>query len=277
MNIKSLSLNNIISFDRLELIFSSGINIIEQKNIEINTKILKLIYAMYNNNTHIGKCNFDLAYTYFKSNAISLINDKINLIDNKPNIKIVYDDDSYFTYDLLKYEGIKAEINGVDKYYKSGNYKITFIPADDILYNSEEILKSNKDYKSFFDKTYIDIINKSKQNEDKSLDKKYEKILNLISKSIDGIPVYENQNFYIVKEDKYKINLSKESKENRKLALFYLLIKNGFIQKNRVLIWDRPSEYLSKKNIFLLKEILKYFEKEGMQIFISGNDLTIKN
>ncbi|SCH54089.1 Uncharacterised protein [uncultured Clostridium sp.] len=277
MNIKSLSLNNIISFDRLELIFSSGINIIEQKNIEINTKILKLIYAMYNNDTHIGKCNFDLAYTYFKSNAISLINDKINLIDNKPNIKIVYDDDSYFTYDLLKYEGIKAEINGVDKYYKSGNYKITFIPADDILYNSEEILKSNKDYKSFFDKTYIDIINKSKQNEDKSLDKKYEKILNLISKSIDGIPVYENQNFYIVKEDKYKINLSKESKENRKLALFYLLIKNGFIQKNRVLIWDRPSEYLSKKNIFLLKEILKYFEKEGMQIFISGNDLTIKN
>lgn len=275
MNIKSLSLNNIMSFDKLELSFSSGINIIEQKNIEINTKILKLIYAMYDNDTHIGKCNFDLAYTYFKSNAISLINDKVNLIDNKPSIKIVYEDNSYFTYDLLKYEGIKAEINGVDKYYKSGNYISTFIPSNDILYDLQKILKSNEDYNSSFDKTYIDIINKCKSNEDKSIDKRYEEILNLISKSMDGIPVYEKQNFYMLKRNKFKVNLSNESKENRKLALFYLLIKNGFIQKNRILIWDRPSEYLSKNNIFLIKGILKFFEKEGMQIFISENDLIL--
>ena len=62
MKIKKLKLKNIFIFEDLNLKFKDGLNIIEINNKEINLKLMKILYAMYENDKHIGKINFDLSY-----------------------------------------------------------------------------------------------------------------------------------------------------------------------------------------------------------------------
>ena len=279
LNIKKLNINNMMIFDKFEINFTKGINTIKYGSENINTAIIKIIYAMHANDKHIGKCNFDLAYTYLKTNTISLVNDKENIFNKKPIVKVTYEDKSYFEYDLLKYEGFKFEIDGIDKYCEYSSDRSTFIPSGNILKRSNKILRFNKKYNSSFDKTYVDIIKKLQLSCKKNISQSCNGILNIISKAIGGVPYYdcEDEKFFILKSNNEKIELVKESQEDQKFSILYLLVKCGYIGKDKILFWDNPYEYLSESYISILKNILRSFEKDGIQIFITNLNFNKKN
>ena len=64
--------------------------------------------------------------------------------------------------------------------------------------------------------------------------------LSFISEIIDGIVIYENDSFYVIKNNGMKLEFSFEAEGLRKFALLWKLIRNGLLEKDSVLIWDEP-------------------------------------
>lgn len=87
--------------------------------------------------------------------------------------------------------------------------------------------------------------------------------------------VYENDNFYIIKEDDKKIEFSLEAEGFRKLGLLYKLIRNGLIEKDTIFFWDEPESNINPELIPLLVEILLDLQKEGVQIFIATHSYNL--
>ena len=79
--------------------------------------------------------------------------------------------------------------------------KSIFIPAKEMLSHSKGFLALNNKYELPFDKTYIDIITNAELPESKNISEISIKLLEIISKLIYGKLVYENDSFYIVKND----------------------------------------------------------------------------
>ena len=126
--------------------------------------------------------------------------------------------------------------------YKDINFNINgiFIPAKEILSHSNGFLALNNKYDMPFDKTYIDIITNAELPESKDISEINKKILKIISKIINGEVVYENDNFYVIKNDGSKIDFSIEAEGIRKFALLWKLIRNGLIDNDTILFWDEP-------------------------------------
>lgn len=268
MKIKKLKLKNIFIFEDLNLKFKDGLNIIEINNKEINLKLMKILYAMYENDKHIGKINFDLSYTYFKSNAIELINDTINIIDKKPHIEITYNDGGVFTYDLLKYEGNKIELNGLDKFTIDDSNKCIFISYNDDLFNSSKLVENYNEYTNKIDKTNIDLLLNMKKLPKSYIKLEYKIIMHKIINIIDGIPIYKNNKFYIKRKSK-EFDLYKENLEVKNLSILYFLIQNNEIQSKDIIILNEPKKYIKYENQYIIDEILELLLKENKQIFIN--------
>nr|MCM0167480.1 ATP-binding protein [Paeniclostridium ghonii] len=128
-----------------------------------------------------------------------------------------------------------------------------------------------------FDKTYVDIITNAELPETKEVSPINKKILDIISKVIEGTVIYENDTFYMLKDDKRKIEFSLESEGLRKFGLLYKLIRNGVIEKDTILLWDELEANINPSIIPLLVEILLELQREGVQMFIATHSYNLLN
>nr|WP_250675350.1 AAA family ATPase [Paeniclostridium ghonii] len=135
----------------------------------------------------------------------------------------------------------------------------------------------NNKYNMQFDKTYVDIITNAELPETKEVSPINKKILDIISKVIEGTVIYENDTFYMLKDDKRKIEFSLESEGLRKFGLLYKLIRNGVIEKDTILLWDELEANINPSIIPLLVEILLELQREGVQMFIATHSYNLLN
>ncbi|MGL5354874.1 MAG: AAA family ATPase, partial [Clostridium sp.] len=89
---------------------------------------------------------------------------------------------------------------------------------------------------------------------------------------IDGKVIYENDTFFILKENGLKVEFSMEAEGIRKIGLLWRLIQNGLINENSILFWDEPEANINPKFIPSLVEILIELQKSGVQIFVTTHD-----
>jgi len=269
LKIKTIKLKNIFIFEDFIIKFKEGLNIINFNDRKINLNIMKVLYAMYENDKHIGKVNFDLSYTYFKSNAMELVNDKINIIDKNPYIEITYKDKGIFSYDLLKYEGNKFELNGLDKFKLGNPNKIIFIPSENAIFDDGELFENYNEYKNTTDKTDIDLFNRIKKRPKSYISIEYKVIMNKIINIIQGTPIHRGNEFYIKRNDK-EFRLSNEKIEVKKLAILYFLIENNDIQNQKIIVWPEAKKHIKNCNKYIIDDILRLLVKENKQVFISN-------
>jgi AAA15 family ATPase/GTPase len=273
MNIKSVNIKNFTVFDDFELDLSLGINIIIGKNGTGKTHLLKGIYTV------CDRINYEAKYTtgyqnlisqlYFKVNPIDLVRDKSVKDKIIASVSATYSENSYSRYLIIKVgENQLAEDGSM---HKDVDFHINniFIPATEILSHSKGFLALNNKYDMPFDKTYVDIITNAELPEAKDISEINKKILEIISKVIDGEVVYENDNFYVVKNDGTKIDFSIEAEGIRKFALLWKLIRNGLIDKEAILFWDEPEANINPELMPILVDILIELQRCGVQIFLA--------
>lgn len=272
MNIKSVNIKNFTVFDDFELNLSSGINIVIGKNGTGKTHLLKGLYAVCESVNYKNKRKsnepYDISQPYFKVNPMELVRDKSDR-DKETTITVNYLIDSYAKYVIIKHEGMKLAGDGSG--YKDIDFNISdiFIPAKEILSHSNGFLALNNKYDMPFDKTYVDIITNAELPEAKDISEINKKILKIISKVIDGEVVYENDNFYVVKNDGSKIDFSIEAEGIRKFALLWKLIRNGLINNEAILFWDEPEANINPELMPILVDILIELQRCGVQIFLA--------
>ncbi len=249
MAINKVKLTGITVFDNIELKMSKGINVIIGENGTGKTHLLKMIYFTYSDK------EFKVEDKYIRKYK-----------QRNTGIRGAFiEDDSLGCY-----------ITEQGKHYKNSKEKEPiYIPVSEMLSHSRGFLALNSKYKMPFDSTEVDIISNAELPETRKISELNKKVLSKISGIIDGEVVYENDTFYILKNDGFKVEFSVEAEGLRKFGLLFKLIRNGLIEKGSVLLWDEPEANINPELIPILVDILLELQREGVQIFISTHSYNL--
>jgi len=149
------------------------------------------------------------------------------------------------------------------------NKKSVMIPSAEMLSHSRGLVAMYYEWKMPFDQTQIDILVKAQIPETREIKPNAERTLDKIKEIIGGEVVYENDVFYIEKENGERIPFPLEASGYQKLGLLWKLLRNGFIEKGTVLLWDEPEDSLNPEHVSTLADVLLELSRNGVQIFIA--------
>ena len=215
--------------------FNEYFGLINNWKIEFNNVIIKLS----NGNTKIKNGSII-------SNSVFYLYDKNNIKDNES----LFDDNEY----VFK------------------NKKITYIPCKDILTNSKGFISLYNKREVSFESVYYDILNKAFVPQLRELDPYLEDITKKIENAIGGIVIQKDEVFFIKYKDFGEVQFTMVAEGHKKLALLWLLIKNGEIDKDTILLFDEPESNLNPKLTRVLVEILLSLSRLGVQIFLATHN-----
>ncbi len=259
--LKTLEIKNFTVFEKLSIDFSSGINIFIGENGTGKTHLLKILYACCNQEDDIKAfASFfsSSGWASLKRNnnkngfviqVLDEYNDKITLIDGNTSI--------------YQMSFSKREIKSI------------LIPAKEMLTHSKGLLALDRERDIPFDKTLIDIVAKAELGESKIITEFQQSLLSTISKVIDGEVIYENDVFYVRKNDGLKIEFSMEAEGLRKFGLLWKLIRNGLLDKDSVLLWDEPEANINPQLIPNIVDIVLELHRQGVQVILATHDYNL--
>jgi len=144
-----------------------------------------------------------------------------------------------------------------------------FIPANEMLSHSKGFLSMYHDREMPFDKTYADILSKAGLPITRNVTPIASRVIDTIKNVIRGEVVYENDIFYVLKEDGRKTPFSLEASGYRRFGLLWRLLRNGLLETGTILFWDEPENSLSPDLFSVLVDILLDLSRNGVQIFIA--------
>lgn len=236
---------------------SNSIN--ELKNSNINFKL----------NKYLTELNQMTNSWYLKFNNLSV---EIKLqIDKSKIIKSVNDINHIFhLYDRTNVKDRETLFD--DDKYLFNDKKFTYIPCKDIITNSKGFTSLYEKREISFESIYNDILNKASLPQLRELDENFTNITKKIENAIGGIVVQHNELFFIEYKDFGEIEFTMVAEGHKKLALLWLLIKNGEIDKNTILLFDEPESNLNPKLTGVLVDILLSLSRLGVQIFIATHN-----
>jgi len=149
--------------------------------------------------------------------------------------------------------------------------KSVLIPTAEMLSHSKGLIAMSLKWDIPFDATQTDILVNAQLPGTKEITNRNKKILGMISDTIGGEVVYENDTFYVVKTDGLRVEFSLEAEGFRKLGLLWKLIRNGLLECGSVLLWDEPEASINPELMPLLVDILYILKNDGVQIFIASH------
>lgn len=158
------------------------------------------------------------------------------------------------------------------KTYSFKNKNFTFIPCKDILTYSNGFASLYDKRDINFEAVYYNIIKKTELPKLRELDDDLLEIAKKIENAIDGKTIYKNNNFFIDYKNIGEVSFDMVAEGHKKLALIYILIMNGEIDKNTILLLDEPESNLNPSLTDLLVNILLSLSKLGLQIFIATHN-----
>ncbi len=241
-------------------------NDIKDKIKEIKIKVSSSINEL---NKYLTELNQMTNSWYLKFNNLSV---EIKLqIDKSKIIKSV--NDINYIFHLYNRTNVKdRETLFDDDKYLFNDKKFTYIPCKDIMTNSKGFTSLYEKREISFESIYNDILNKASLPQLRELDENFTNITKKIENAIGGIVVQHNELFFIEYKDFGEIEFTMVAEGHKKLALLWLLIKNGEIDKNTILLFDEPESNLNPKLTGVLVDILLSLSRLGVQIFIATHN-----
>lgn len=254
----------------INLDFSDGINILIGENATGKTTILKMIYAATqwsNSITAPGKTK--KISDFFMLNAKTDIQLKSYKNENAFCYYEVLCGDNRFMWSL-SHNGLL----NLDDWLKL-NLNSVFIPTIDMLSHSNDFLALNNKYQLPFDGTQLDIIVNAQLPELKKIPDDFSNVLENICEIIDGKVVFEDDSFYVQKNNGQKLPYEFESDGYKKFGLLYRLIVNGSINKDTILLWDEPESNINPELFSRLVDIMLNLQRLGVQVFVSTHNYVL--
>ena len=234
-------------FDKIKKLFSDFISYLEKK--DKNKKDEKTSIETYKNMFSRPKeCNV-------------IFNKNISLELRYSGFNITNDWIPIFDF-ILSYQ----------KSYSFKNKNFTFIPCKDILTSSNGFAALYDKRDINFEAVYYNIIKKTELPKLRELDDDLLEIAKKIENAIGGKTIYKNNNFFIDYKNIGEVSFDMVAEGHKKLALIYILIMNGEIDKNTILLLDEPESNLNPSLTDLLVNILLSLSQLGLQIFIATHN-----
>jgi len=275
MTIDRLTLRNFLlftgnkekSFDSFDEHFINGINVFIGENGTGKSTLLKCIYSACEwsrETTHPNKAKRFRDYFSTSKKPIKEINQKSN--DNDFGLIRVYSGENE-----LHFRAWDSSISDFDNWLGL-DIKSVLIPTAEMLSHSKGLLAMASKWDIPFDATQTDILVNVQLPETNELSERNRKLLKLISDTIGGEVVYENDEFYVIKENGFKIEFSLEAEGFRRLGLIWKLIRNGLLERGSILLWDEPEASINPELMPLLADILYILKNDGVQVFLATHN-----
>ena len=241
-------------------------NDIKDKIKEIKIKVSNSINEL---NKYLTELNQMTNSWYLKFNNLS-VEIKFQIDKSKIIKPVDYMNNIFYLYDRTNVKDRETLFD--DDKYLFNDKKFTYIPCKDIMTNSKGFTSLYEKREISFESIYNDILNKASLPQLRELDENFTNITKKIENAIGGIVVQHNELFFIEYKDFGEIEFTMVAEGHKKLALLWLLIKNGEIDKNTILLFDEPESNLNPKLTGVLVDILLSLSRLGVQIFIATHN-----
>jgi len=286
IKIKGISIENFTVFQKEDLTFSDGLNVVVGENGAGKSHLLKLLYSLIEaNNACPGLILKEDEQEMPKDSVVSLLIDLklkeifkpdelISLISNgfyKFNVNI------HLTKYSIRFESDKnnpilVEIDDKLTFFKKSSL---FIPAKEMLSFYEGFISVYETRETSFDEIYYNLARALSLSALKNI-QSYpveSQLLNKLETILEGKIILERGRFYLASDNGHKTEIALIAEGLRKIATIAQLIANGSLTKNSILFWDEPEANLNPKLIKKMAELLIELSRAGMQIFIATHSL----
>ena len=164
----------------------------------------------------------------------------------------------------LKDDGLHTELG--PKHMRPD--KPVYIPVKEMLANAPGFRSLYNEREIHFEEVYADIIDKALLPPLKSINPEKQRILRMLQKAMGG-KVREKNEVFFLRNKAGEIEFTLVAEGIRKLALLWLLVTNGVLDKEATLYWDEPETNLNPSMIPLVVEVILELEKLGVQVFVA--------
>ena len=270
--IEGFEIRDFTAFDHLKTDLVPGVNLFIGDNGTGKTHILKLLYA--------------LQAAEVKESFSKDISGKILRVFLPQNLSIKRllrrgkgaKKEAVFTI-IKDGERLIVTLNGQGTHTTgSKNYfaveKPVYIPVKEMLANAPGFRSMYVKREMHFEGIYLDIIDKAFLPPLKDLDPQFEELTRLLQKAMGGRITTKNEVFYL-RNKLGEIEFTLVAEGMRKIALLWLLIRNGSLEKGSTLYWDEPEANLNPSMLPLIVRVLLELERMGVQILIATHSYAL--
>ena len=249
----------------LDISFNDGINVIIGKNTTGKTTLLKCIYAACEHSNTNNDSSKTKKFRHYFSPTLQHSDSDNGAIQ-------VFSGEHELHFNAWHGKGMAA-----DKYLEWLNIgiKAIFIPSAEMLSHSKGLVAMSNKYGVPFDHTQIDILVNAQLWETKEISDRNAKILALLGDAIDGEVIYENDMFYVIKNNGLKIEYALEAEGLKRLGLLWKLTRNGLLEPGTILLWDEPESSVHPEHMSLVADVLLMLARDGVQVIISSHEYAI--
>lgn len=277
--IQSVSFEDFMQFESLQMNFSRSINVISGENGVGKTNIIKALYStgkvlhmaekdQIQSNEKVGELLAEKLVGVYRPDKVGrLVKRKAGRRKGHYKIKFTRNDEVKVSFSDLATK--KVEIESVNRTSSMPNF--IYIPPKEIISAAENFSSLYEDFHIAFEETYYDLnklllrpIKKGRLLEEQKV------LIQTIEEIISGKMIFKDNKFYLNSPEmggSFEMGLVAEG--YRKLATILQLIMNGVLNKDTILFWDEPEVNMNPKMIPYLKDLFVALGKLGVQLFIT--------
>ena len=150
-----------------------------------------------------------------------------------------------------------------------------YIPVKEMLSNAPGFRSLYAKREIHFEELYRDILDRAYLPALRGpMDARRHGATTRLREAIGGDIEVEGEEFFLRSEQgDFEFSLLAEG--IRKLALLWLLIRNGTLQPDSVLFWDEPETNLNPKLFGVVVDVLLELQRAGVQVFLATHDYVI--
>ena len=150
-----------------------------------------------------------------------------------------------------------------------------YIPVKETLANAPGFRSLYANREVHFEEVYRDILDRAYLPPLRGpLDERRRRLLDILGKSIGGKVIVKNEEFFL-RNERGDLEFSLLAEGVRKLALIWILIRNGSLQSGSTLFWDEPETNLNPKMFGVAIDALLELQRMGVQVFLATHDYVV--
>ena len=269
--IKRVKIQNFTVFENLETDLSSGVNLFIGANGTGKTHLLKLLYSVQSaesGNSPIPDLGKKLQNVFLPDSLKRLVRKGKGA---KAGSAVVRIDSKDFGFEIAS--NGKKQLEYTTE-WDGDTGRAVYIPVKEMLANAPGFRSLYRSRETRFEEVYYDIIDKAFLPPLKNLTPEQERLTTILQREMGGKIHSRNEQFYL-RTRVGDIEFGLEAEGVRKLALLWILLRNGTIGKGATLYWDEPETNLNPSMMPSVVKVLLALEREGVQVFIATHSYVV--
>ena len=275
MPLTEVKMINFTAFEHLEVEFSLGINVLVGANSTGKTHLMKVCYAACDVSKTGDLFTDKLSRVFLPSGRDLRRLVKRQKGINRARVEVSQENGTLrVSFSNNARAAISVSTGGVSD-WEQAPIESVYIPVKEVLSNGPGFLSLYAARDIHFDETYADILHRAYFPWPRApIDSLRRRLLSNLQKVIVGRVSIRNDEFFLGGL-RGRLEFSLLAEGIRKLALLWLLIRNGSLSDGSVLFWDEPETNLNPKMYGVLIQTLLELQRAGVQIFLATHDYVI--